>query len=156
MSSPRGDRVGDIQLRGGALRHTNRSAIQLFDGGNAQFDARADTLTIIERGRAKSGAPNDFTAQRPGGIARHHVDLATLHRRLPLSRRQRPEGNGVGIAQHRRSDSLADIYVKALEFTSVIDDTEANELSVDATNQLTASQHILGHRPQCHIVLRGN
>jgi hypothetical protein len=85
--------------------------------------------------------PVKTTPERPGAVARQHVDLACLQRGEALLRVERHVLDLVGVLEHGRGDGAAEVDVEAGPLALAVGRREARPGGVDAADHLAARLH---------------
>ncbi len=130
--------VGEVELAGCALLHAHRGVVELERRADLERFAHHEALAIVKRDRRKIEPKRGIARQRPGGVARQHVDLAGLQRREAILRRQRHVFDLGRVVENRRRDGAAKIDVEAGPIALRIGQAEARQRTVAAADQLTA------------------
>ena len=144
---PGAQRVGQVELGGGAPRDADRRAGQVFEFDDAEVGVDHKSLTVVKGGGGKVRGPLGIAVERPGGVADQDVDLARLDGRLPLGRGERDKLDGVGVAQHRGRDRPAKVDVKSAPGPVRLDEAKARERVVYAADEPAAIQHPVERLP---------
>ena len=96
------------------------------------FLAYHEALAVIVVDAGEVEAERGVAADRPGRVARQHVDLARLQRGEAVLGGERRELDLGRVAEDRRRDGAAIVDVEARPFALVVRRGEAGEAGVDA------------------------
>ena len=127
--------VGEVLLGRGAGLHADRGAVQFQRRIHLQRLLHHEALAVIIGDAGEVGAERGVARQRPGGVARQHVDFAGLQRREAVLGRQRHELDLGRIVEDGRRDRAADIDVEPGPVALVVGRREARQALADAAGQ---------------------
>ena len=130
--------IGQVKLAGGALLYAHRGVVELQRRAHLQRFTHHEALTVVEVDGGEVEPERGVARQRPGRIARQHVDLAGLQGGEAILRGQRHELDLGRIVEDRRGDGAAKINVETGPIALRIGQAEARQRPVGAADQLTA------------------
>ncbi len=135
------EKVGEVELAGGALLHADRRIVELERRSHLERPAHHEALAVEEGDGRKFEPERGVARQRPGGVARQHVDFAGLQGGEAVLGGQRHELDLGGIVENGGRDGAAEIDVEAGPVALRIGQAESGERPVGAANQFTAFLH---------------
>ena len=130
--------VGQVLLGGGTRLHADGSALELLGALDLALDRHHEALAVVVGDAGEVQAERGIARQRPGGVARQHVDLARLQRGEALLRVQRHELDLGAVTQHGGGNGAADVDVQTGPVALAVGCRETGQTRVDAANQLAA------------------
>jgi len=124
--------VGEVELGGGALLHTDRRVIELKCGGDLERLMHHEALPVVVIDCGEIDPELGVARHGPCGIARQHVDLARLQRGETVCGGQRHELDLGWVVKDRGGDGAAEIDVEAGPVALRIGHAKAGQLAVGA------------------------
>jgi hypothetical protein len=133
--------VGDVLLAGGAGLHAHGRAVELVDVVDLQLLRHHEALAVVVVDAGEDDAERRVARQRPGAVARQHVDLAGLQRGEALLRVERHVLHLVGVLENGRGDGAAEVDVEARPLALAVGRRKARPRGVDTADDLAACLH---------------
>jgi len=135
--------IRQVAFVGRPLDQTDRGAVEIFHRADGTLARDQEALAVVEQDSREVHLEGGFAAERPGGTAEQHIDLAGLEQWETGGSQRRDEHRLVRIAQRRRRDRAAEIHLHPRPAAILVRGSEPHEPVMHPTAHDPGGAHAL-------------
>jgi hypothetical protein len=113
-------------------------SLELLGALDVQALGHHEALAVVEVHAGEHQTERGVARQRPGGVAREHVDLARLQCGEALLGRQRHVARLVGVTQHGSGHRSAHVHIQPAVAPLAVCSRKTRQACADTAHQLAA------------------